>query len=118
MGAGGRRTACGGRGLMLPCLSMSLKGLAPFFFLLALTASCGYRLAGKTATLPGGATEIAVPLMKNSTLEVGLEDILTQELRRQLLADGRVGLRPEADFELRGAITQLIRTPLSFSSLG
>jgi len=81
-------------------------------------AACGYHLAGKVVSLPGGGRELAAPLMKNQTLEAGLEDIMTQELRQQLLSDGRVQVRSSAPVELRGTLTRLLRTPLSFSDLG
>ena len=103
---------------MLPCLTMRMKqifvaALAAFAF-----ATCGYHLAGKVVSLPGGGRELMVPLMKNQTLEAGLEDLMTQELRGQLLSDGRVQVRSSAPVELRGTLTRLDRTPVSFSNLG
>ena len=83
-----------------------------------LAGACGYRLVGKQVALPGGGKELYVPLLKNKTLEAGLEDDVTQELRKQLLADGRVQLNPDAPVELRGVITEVTRTPMSFSALG
>jgi len=90
--------------------------LSGLFVLFA--AACGYRLVGKHAALPGGGTELSVPLLKNQTLEAGLEDIIAQELRKQLLSDSRLRLRPEAPVELRGTITGATRQPMSFSNLG
>jgi len=86
--------------------------------ILVLTAGCGYRLVGKQVSLPGGGTELDLPLLKNKTLEAGLEDLVSQELRKHLLADGRIRLSSDAPVELRGVITGVTRTPMSFSSLG
>jgi hypothetical protein len=86
--------------------------------LVLLAGACGYHLVGKEVSLPGGGKELNLPLLKNQTLEAGLEDLVTQALRGHLLADGRIRLRADAPVELRGAITGATRTPMSFSNLG
>ena len=106
---------------MLPCLAMRLKPILSAGLILGFTSfagACGYHLVGKQVSLPGGGKELYVPLLKNKTLEAGLEDFVTQELRKQLLADGRILLSPDAPAELRGVITGVTRTPMSFSALG
>jgi hypothetical protein len=107
---------------MLPCLTMRMKRILRFAGVLSgflfLAAACGYRLVGSQVSLPGGGTELDLPLVKNKTLEAGLEDLVSQELRKRLLADGRIRLSSDAPVELRGVITGVTRTPMSFSSLG
>lgn len=107
---------------MLPCLAMRMKRFfsvaGMMLGLLFLAAACGYHLAGKQVALPGGGNELDLPLLKNKTMEAGLEDLVTQELRKRLLSEGRILMSAEAPVELRGIITGATRMPMSFSELG
>jgi hypothetical protein len=56
-------------------------------------ASCGYRFAGGEP-LPGGIQRIFVPMAENRTAESGMESVVTNALRREII---RRGLAVSAD---------------------
>jgi outer membrane lipopolysaccharide assembly protein LptE/RlpB len=57
------------------------------------TASCGYRFVGGQP-LPGGIQRVFVPLAENRTAESGMESVVTNALRREII---RRGLTVSAD---------------------
>ena len=95
--------------------------LSGFLSILILLVGCGYKPVGRSAaSLPENFTKIAVPLMENRTMEAGLEDIFTSELRRQFLSDPRVQVVPlsQAEVVLSGKIKELDMINLSYDRLG
>ena len=80
--------------------------------------SCGYQFKNQKSKLPDNIRSIAVPIFKNDTNEVGLEDVLTTEIisvfnRRQTL---KVKSTNTADSKLIGTIRSIYYSPVSFSS--
>lgn len=57
------------------------------------TASCGYRFVGGQP-LPGGTQRIFVPMAENRSAESGMESVVTNALRREII---RRGLAVSAD---------------------
>jgi hypothetical protein len=99
--------------------ALSTGSMLIAFCLIALW-QCGYRPVGRQGSLPGDFTRLAIPLMENQTMEAGLEDIFTTELRRHFLADPRVEVTPlgEAEAVLNGKIEKLDLIILSYDSDG
>ncbi|MEI7729438.1 MAG: LPS assembly lipoprotein LptE [Verrucomicrobiota bacterium] len=84
--------------------------------LLALCMGCsGYRL-GPTNGLKAGEKSIQVLPFTNETLEARLSDAVTQSLRRTLQQDGtyRLDTSGNADYVVKGVISQFRRAPLSY----
>ena len=73
---------------------------------LGLLWGCGYHVAGKEAHTPPGLKSVAIPTLKNQTLEPGIENHFTQAFLRQFIKDRRVNVvdRKEADAVLEGTI--------------
>jgi outer membrane lipopolysaccharide assembly protein LptE/RlpB len=73
---------------------------------LALLGGCGYHVAGKETHSPPGLKSVAVPSLKNQTLEPGIESHFTQAFLRQFIKDRRVNVvdRKEADAVLEGTV--------------
>lgn len=71
------------------------------------TASCGYRFAGGQP-LPGGIQRVFVPLAENRTAESGMESVVTNALRREIIRRGLVvsAERTGADAALTAAIVR------------
>jgi hypothetical protein len=71
------------------------------------SVSCGYRFVGGEP-LPGGARRIFVPVAENRSAETGLETVVTNALRREVIRRGLEvsASRTEADAEVRIAIVQ------------
>src|SRR4051812_37988558 len=53
------------------------------FILLLFNSSCAYRWGFRERAVPGGYKQIAVPIFKNKTPEVGIETDFTNALIRQ-----------------------------------
>jgi len=76
-----------------------------------LTASgCGYRVVGRTNTLPAEAQTIAIPAFINQTTTFRIEQILTQSVVHEFIARTKYRVVPEeggADLVLHGQVTGL-----------
>jgi hypothetical protein len=70
----------------------------PMLVMLALLAA-GCRPLVRTRTLPASVRSVHVPMILNRTSEPGIEERLTVEVQKELLADGRLNIvkRKEAD---------------------
>ncbi|MGM0381460.1 MAG: LPS assembly lipoprotein LptE [bacterium] len=82
------------------------------FLILFLLAGC----AGGSHSIPTNVRDLAVVPFDNSSAEPGLENILTDEIIQQLLAEGQLNLvKPEeADVILRGNIDRYRRIPMIY----
>lgn len=101
----------------LAYLALGLVALA----LMAAAPGCGYHLVReKRATLPAGVSSIAVILAKNRTIEAGLEDVFTMELKKRLAADRRAPMVPpgQADAHLKCTLEAIQVVPVSFNQEG
>lgn len=80
-------------------------------FALSLTAGgCGYRVVGRTNTLPPDAHTIAVPAFTNRTTTYRIEQILTEAVVHEFLARTKYRVVPDeenADLVLRGEVTAI-----------
>jgi len=87
---------------------------------LVLLGGCGYHLAGKETHSPPGVRSIAIPTLKNQTLEPGIETHFTQAFLRQFILDRRVNVmdRKEADSILEGAIKSFYLLSTSYDKSG
>jgi hypothetical protein len=76
----------------------------------ALWLGCGYRVAGRTNTLPSTVQAIAVPAFENRTSTYRIEQRLTSAVVRELLANTRYRVVSDAadgDAVLRGVVTSI-----------
>ncbi len=53
-----------------------------FLMSLSLTTGCAYRFGYEQRTLPGGYKQVAIPVFKNATFEVGAETFFTNQLAK------------------------------------
>ncbi len=69
-------------------------------------SGCGYTLVGQ-GNLPEHIKTIAIPTFENTTLEGGIEEIITQAVIEEFVGGGKVRLvsETEADALLSGTIT-------------
>jgi outer membrane lipopolysaccharide assembly protein LptE/RlpB len=109
----GERQSDGERRIAVPRFFWALVGLG----LLAALGACGYHLARPGNNLPAEIRRVAIPVMKNETMEPGLEALITDELRRRFAESGWVQLSDaeNADAVLVGTIRRFTTTPISFS---
>ena len=86
---------------------------AGIFISIVLTA-CGYQFSGR-GNLPSGVQTIAVNILKNRTLETGLENILTNDLIFEFIRSGRAVEKnnKKADAVLSGVIESSRITTIS-----
>lgn len=96
----------------------SLRAAALSVLLLAaLSASCGYRLAGRADTLPDTVRTIAVPAFTNATTEFKIEQHLTQAVVREFITRTRYNVvndENNADALLRGTVVAFHAFPQNF----
>ncbi|HYU79982.1 MAG TPA: LPS assembly lipoprotein LptE [Vicinamibacterales bacterium] len=84
----------------------------------AVSAACGYSLAGRGSFLPSYIRLIAVPLFLNRTQYVGLEQLFTEKVRVEFQGRGRYSVKPTeegADGVVRGDITGISASPVGFT---
>jgi len=95
-----------------------IPSFALIFVLLMSSSNCGYTLAQKGNNLPPSIKSIAIPVMRNDTMEAGLEALLTNELRRRFAESKWVDLADveDADATMVGIITKFKLSPISFST--
>ena len=77
-----------------------------FFFIIISTSSCAYQFGLSERALPGGYKQLAIPVFKNSTQEVGIEMPFTNALIRRFGRSqvARVIDKGEAPVVLEGTI--------------
>lgn len=79
--------------------------------LLAFAASgCGYRVVGRTNTLPADAQTIAIPAFTNQTTTYRIEQTLTESVVHEFIARTKYRVVPEsdgADLVLHGQVVTL-----------
>jgi outer membrane lipopolysaccharide assembly protein LptE/RlpB len=81
--------------------------------------ACGYRFPGKGA-LPGGIQKIYIPLFTNRTNEVGIENIITDDLTNEFILQRKGALADDkqADGILSGAIVSVLTRTISQTDEG
>lgn len=86
--------------------------------LFVLPIGCGYHLARPGNNLPADVHSLAIPILRNETTEVGIEALLTDELRRRFAESGWIELVDveQADAVLVGSVEKFKTSAISFSS--
>jgi outer membrane lipopolysaccharide assembly protein LptE/RlpB len=96
--------------------TVALAGSLLFLTLLG----CGYHLEGRGTSLPPEIGRIAIPTMRNQTLEAGIEDVFTRALIREFNLDGRLKTvrEEQADAVLEGSILDFSTSSVSYDATG
>lgn len=95
-----------------------------FFLLIPLafltTSGCAYRLGRGTRSMPGGASEISIPVFKNKSQETGAEVTFTQALQQEFLRSkvARVVEDPQAEVRVEGEIDFIRYVPAQKKTAG
>lgn len=93
--------------------------LAPLLVLAAVSASCGYSLAGRGSFLPAYIKTIGVPTFANRTTVFNVETLLTQKVRAEFIGRGRYTVLPQStdvDALLVGEVSNISITPANFGT--
>jgi hypothetical protein len=94
-----------------------VKPLACLALAGALSAGCGYHVAGRADMLPRDVRTIAVPAFANATTRYRLTQSLPAAITREFLARTRyrvVAGDEEADAVLLGSVTNYMSYPITF----
>lgn len=94
---------------------MTFKRTAFLVCLVAvLIGGCGTR---NSRSIPTNVNDVHVPPIENKTSETGLENLMTDQVTQQLLANGQVDLvsRKEANLIVNGVLTNYKRIPLAYN---
>ena len=88
---------------------------------LAALASCGYALVGRGTVVDPGIKRIGVPLFRDATGRVGLDQRVTQKVVEELLKRGRFEVtsdRVGVDALVDGELLRFDQTPVGFEAGG
>lgn len=80
-------------------------------------SGCGYRVVGRTNTLPADARTIAIPVFTNQTTTYRIEQLFTQSVVREFIARTKYRVVPEengADLVLHGQVLGLVAGGVGF----
>lgn len=79
------------------------------FSIVLLCAGCAYKFGFSERTLPGGYTQLAIPVFKNATNEVGVEAPFTNALVRRFARSqvARVSDKESSPLTLEGTINSI-----------
>ena len=86
--------------------------------LAAVSAGCGYALAGRGSFLPDYIRVVGIPPLQNQTTFFQVEQILTEKVRTEFIGRGRFTVVPSeagAHAVLTGAITSITVQPVGFT---
>lgn len=75
--------------------------------------SCAYRFGDRGRALPGGYTQVAIPVFMNKSNEVSIETFFTNSLRREFERSGvaKLSAKDDAPVVLEGEIMSVQFTP-------
>lgn len=78
-------------------------------------AGCAYRFGYEQRTLPGGYKQVAIPVFKNATYEVGTETFFTNELAKAFNRSqvAVVTGKSQAPVTIEGQIKEIVYKPTS-----
>jgi hypothetical protein len=99
-------------------MGASLRSAA--FLLLALSPGCGYSLVGRGITTDPSIKRIGVPLFKDRTGKLGLDQKVTQKVSEELLRRGRFDVVPQAtgvDALVEGEVIAYSVLPIGFGDV-
>jgi hypothetical protein len=88
---------------MNPISHRSLLRPALFGLFLILLLGAGCQRVAPVRTLPSWVRGVYIPVVKNDTVEPGIEDVVTRQIQEAFLTDGRVDVVPKdrADLVLK-----------------
>jgi outer membrane lipopolysaccharide assembly protein LptE/RlpB len=108
---------------VLPAPFLLARFLLALFLLTmaALTlAGCGYHTAGHATRLPASVRTIAVPVFINQTQTYRIEQLLTRDVVRELIARSKYRVANQAgesaDATLKGIVTSAQASPLTYDA--
>jgi outer membrane lipopolysaccharide assembly protein LptE/RlpB len=81
---------------------------------------CGYQVAGSADALPKTIHTIAIPMVKNNTIQYKLNDLLTTYLGREFISRTRYKVVPdpaEADAVLTASIINFVSYPTIYDPI-
>lgn len=84
----------------------------------ALTAGCGYSLAGRGSFLPDYINRIGIPNFANNTTVFNLETQMTAKVRSEFIGRGKYQIVPnetDVDALLTGVVSAVTIQPVSFT---
>jgi hypothetical protein len=97
--------------------ALILSSIAVIF--LAFTG-CGYHTAGQATRLPPNARIIAVPMFVNQTQTYAIEQVLTRDVVRELVARTHYRVVNDsgqsADLVLKGTVVSALAAPLTYDA--
>jgi curli biogenesis system outer membrane secretion channel CsgG len=99
---------------------MTLRSRAAALLGVVLLAGCGYSLVGHGVTTDPSIKRVGVPLFKDRTGKLGLDQKITQRVTEELLRRGRFDVVPQAtgvDAVVDGEIIAYIVTPIGFGDV-
>ena len=88
--------------------------------LLASSVGCGYALVGRGITTDPSIKRIGVPMFKDRTAKLGLDQKVTQKVTEELLRRGRFDVVPQAtgvDAVVEGEIIAYSVVPIGFGDV-
>ncbi len=83
------------------------------FLLLFVLSGCGYHIAGKSGTLPGGVEALTIPVFTNSTAKPDIEGIITTAFVNEFVTT--VPVKNDAPASLEGNIVSYSQRGVSFT---
>ncbi|HEY7404474.1 MAG TPA: LPS assembly lipoprotein LptE [Candidatus Angelobacter sp.] len=82
--------------------------------------SCGYHTAGQATRLPPSTRVIAVPMFVNQTQTYAIEQLLTRDVVRELVARTHYHVvnsaGQDADLVLKGTVVSALAAPLTYDA--
>ena len=99
-------------------MRVSLRSVA--FLLLVVSPGCGYSLVGRGITTDPSIKRIGVPLFKDRTGKLGLDQKVTQKVSEELLRRGRFDVVPQAtgvDALVEGEVIAYSVLPIGFGDV-
>lgn len=96
---------------------LALISLATMLFV---GSGCAYKMGRGKRSIPGGATQISLPIFKNRSQETGVEVAFTQALQQEFLRSqvARIVDEPMAEARLEGEIVSILYVPESKKTAG
>jgi outer membrane lipopolysaccharide assembly protein LptE/RlpB len=90
--------------------------IAACFLLFTLFSGCGYHIAGKGGSMPGGIKTVSIPFFKNLTQRPGVETVITTAIVDEFITTKLVKVvsNEESEAVLIGSVRSYVLTPVSF----
>lgn len=102
-------------------MSQARRAVLVVLLMSAFSSGCGYALVGRGTVVDPSIKKIGVPLFKDSTGKVGLDQKVTQKVIEELLKRGRfdvVSDRTGVDALVEGELLRYDAAPVGFSDAG